>query len=187
MSTSIDIGSKLKEFRVERNLTLEQVARELNIAPSYLSRLERNICYPALETLYELARFYRVEIARFFRRENVGRKAGRVLRAGDSNCVTSRKGKIQTWPYAHIKYKDPSFEVYLVEQAPGVTRRYRASSGEACVLVQSGMLEMVVSGEQYILRSGDSIYFSLEEPRQFITRGKRALKMMVALYRPGKN
>ena len=185
MTSSIDIGSKLKRFRVERGLILKEVARELNIAPSYLSRLERNICSPSLETLYDLARFYRVEIARFFRQEWVEEGTGRVLRAGERSCFVSRNGKIRTWPFAHGKYQDPSFEVYLVEQAPGVTRRYRPSAGEACVMVQSGMLEVVISGEQYILRSGDSIYFSLEEPRGFATKGKRRLKMIVAIQRPG--
>ena len=187
MKSSIDIGSKLKRFRVERGLTLEQVARELNFAPSYLSRLERNICSPALETLYDLARFYRVEITRFFRKEWMEEGAGRVLRAGERDCFVSRNGKIRTWPFAHLKYQDPSFEVYTVEQAPGVTRRYRPSAGEAYVLVQSGMLELVISGEQYILRSGDSIYFSLEEPRAFATKGKRRLKMLVAIYRTGRD
>lgn len=187
MSNSIDIGSKLKRFRVDRRLTLEQVARELNIASSYLSRLERNICYPALETLYDLARFYRVEIARFFRQEWVEEGAGRVMRAGEGSVLLSRNGKIRTRPFAHLKYQDPSFKVYLIEQGPGVTRRYRPSAGEACVLVQSGMLEVALSGEEYILRSGDSIYFSLAEPRSFSTKGKRSLKMIVAIQRTGRN
>lgn len=185
MTTSIDIGSKLKRFRGERGLTLEQVARELGIAPSYLSRLERNICSPALETLYDLARFYRVEIARFFQKEWVEEGAGRVLRAGERSSFLSRNGKIRTRPFAHIKYQDPSFEVYTVEQAPGITRRYRPSAGEGFILVQSGMMEMTISSEQYILRSGDSIYFSLKEPRSFATKGKRGLKMMVAIQRSG--
>ncbi len=50
----MNIGSTIKNFRLKRNLTLEEVSEETGLSLSYLSYLERgkrNINFPALEKI----------------------------------------------------------------------------------------------------------------------------------------
>jgi transcriptional regulator with XRE-family HTH domain len=47
----IHIGQKIRDFRKERGITLADLAGRLNVSPSYLSALERNVRNPSVSLL----------------------------------------------------------------------------------------------------------------------------------------
>lgn len=53
-------GSKLKSARLKRNLTLEQVANQLNTTHATISRYENDKLQPSLEMLRDLCNLYKV-------------------------------------------------------------------------------------------------------------------------------
>ena len=60
------IGKKLKNLRLDRNLTQEEVSFSVNISRDHLSNIE-NGKYPVnIKTLYKLAEFFNTEIKDFF-------------------------------------------------------------------------------------------------------------------------
>lgn len=60
------IGKKLKLLRIQKDLTQEELAFEVNISRDHLSNIE-NGKYPInIKTLYKLAKFYDVEMKDFF-------------------------------------------------------------------------------------------------------------------------
>ena len=60
------IGKKLKLLRIQKDLTQEELAFEVNISRDHLSNIE-NGKYPInIKTLYKLAKFYNVEMNYFF-------------------------------------------------------------------------------------------------------------------------
>lgn len=60
------IGKKLKLLRIQKDLTQEELAFEVNISRDHLSNIE-NGKYPInIKTLYKLAKFYDVEMNYFF-------------------------------------------------------------------------------------------------------------------------
>ena len=61
------IGTKLRELRQERELTLQQVADATGFALSYLSQLERDKVSISVDNLERLAQFYEVHMVHFFR------------------------------------------------------------------------------------------------------------------------
>lgn len=57
----MEIGHKLKTFRLERHLTLETVSRAIGISKSALSQYENNIIDPSLKILESLLDFYCID------------------------------------------------------------------------------------------------------------------------------
>lgn len=57
----MEIGHKLKTFRLERRLTLETVSRAIGISKSALSQYENNIIDPSLKILESLLDFYCID------------------------------------------------------------------------------------------------------------------------------
>lgn len=55
-------GVRLKELRIKKELSLEEVKKDTGIAKSLLSRYERGIVIPGLEALITLSRYYKTSI-----------------------------------------------------------------------------------------------------------------------------
>jgi len=178
----VDIGEKIKRLRKEKKLTLQKLADRLKLTPSYISRLERTLCYPALETLYDLAAFFGVDISFFFRKDVISDEKTRVLKASDRYAIPLFGGKARSFPYANIKYRDPSFECFTVVGRSGVEIKLPRQTGQACMMVLKGMLELSLSKEVYLLRPGDSVYYSTKEERSYTVVGKRPAEILVCLY-----
>ena len=57
----MEIGHRLKTFRLERHLSLETVSRAIGISKSALSQYENNIIDPSLKILERLLDFYCID------------------------------------------------------------------------------------------------------------------------------
>jgi len=63
-------AKKLKELRIQRNLTQEKLAEELNINQQQIARYENNLRQFKQDFLYQLAEYFNVSINYFFPNEN---------------------------------------------------------------------------------------------------------------------
>ena len=48
---------RLKELRTEKELTTVQLAKELNVSDSTITRWENNLRVPSIDNLYNIAKF----------------------------------------------------------------------------------------------------------------------------------
>jgi transcriptional regulator with XRE-family HTH domain len=66
MDTRHKLGRRIKELRKQACLTQEELAGRVDIAPRHLSRLERGVHYPSLDTLEMIALTLRAPLREFF-------------------------------------------------------------------------------------------------------------------------
>ena len=64
------IGSRLRRLRKERNLTQAELARQIGIQQSDLSRMEKGEYRVSLDNLFKILSVFDVQVADFFRRTN---------------------------------------------------------------------------------------------------------------------
>jgi len=57
-----EIGERLRMLRIERNESLEDVAKITSISKSLLSRYERGLIDPGLKALSKLSKYYSVSL-----------------------------------------------------------------------------------------------------------------------------
>lgn len=62
MSDMKILGTRLKELRIKKGMSLEDVQKETGITKSLLSRYERGVVIPGLVALITLSRYYGVSI-----------------------------------------------------------------------------------------------------------------------------
>lgn len=62
----IRIGGRIRDFRLEQNISQVDLARKLNITPSALSQIENNQSLPSLPLFVEIARLLRKSLDSFF-------------------------------------------------------------------------------------------------------------------------
>ena len=61
-----ELGRKLKALRIEKGLTQENVAFEVDISRDHLSNIELGKHPVNIKTLYKLAQFFEVDMKYFF-------------------------------------------------------------------------------------------------------------------------
>jgi len=66
METNALLGERIRELRKKRNLSQEQLAEMAGISSKYLSRIERGIQAPSIESLDKISAGMKVEIRDLF-------------------------------------------------------------------------------------------------------------------------
>ena len=62
----INFGDNLRKLRVAKGFTQEQLANELGVEISQISRIERGIINTSITTLYELSKVLKIDISELF-------------------------------------------------------------------------------------------------------------------------
>ena len=52
----MDIGHKIKQLRIQKGLTLEELASRSELTKGFLSQMERNLTSPSIATLNDIVR-----------------------------------------------------------------------------------------------------------------------------------
>ena len=64
----MNIGEKLKELRIQRNLTQEELADRCELSKGFISQVERDLASPSIATLTDLLECLGSSLKEFFRR-----------------------------------------------------------------------------------------------------------------------
>ena len=72
MQAVVYIGERLKDLRIRRALTQEELADKAGIGKNTVNRVERNLTEPHMSTLRKLAQALRVEPHELLEGENDG-------------------------------------------------------------------------------------------------------------------
>jgi transcriptional regulator with XRE-family HTH domain len=80
------LGPRLKEIRLKTGLSLREVARQLEVSPSFVSQIENGKSQPSVATLYALAKLLSVPVDVLFESQWGGSKP--IADAEDSEQVS---------------------------------------------------------------------------------------------------
>jgi len=157
----MEIGSLLKKLRLEKELTLADVASKLKITSSLLSQIENGKITPSLKSLEDLVRFYAINLSDFFKQT----EQKRFIFVPKSECETfadEKNGYLLT--LLASKLQNNALESYLVDlltdSAIEVSTISKDINGERIIYVISGRIKITLDNtETFIITHGDSLNF----------------------------
>jgi DNA-binding transcriptional MerR regulator len=160
------IGSHLRQLRAKRRLSLAQVARAVGISVGFLSALERSQMSGSVGTLRKLARFYKTNILDFFDAKGGG---SRLVRPAQRKVLEAGRGVRMEL----LAWGNTVMEPHLFRVAPesGSGDPY-THEGEEFLYVLRGELTIMLDGEEYRLKAGDSFYFESATPHRWKNPGR---------------
>lgn len=62
----ISFGEKLRELRLAKGFTQEQLANELGVEISQISRIERGVINTSVTTLYAISKTLKIDVSQLF-------------------------------------------------------------------------------------------------------------------------
>jgi transcriptional regulator with XRE-family HTH domain len=184
---SYAIGSKLRRLRLRKSMGLVELSKHTGLSPALLSKLERDVMYPTLQTLLRIAMVFSVGLEYFFNPEpkavlEVVRKKDR-LRFPDSPDV--RKA---TYYFESLDFPVPNrvMNSYFAEFEPIEERHARMHEhpGVELLYVLAGWLELRVAEDKHELGEGDSVYFDSGVPHGYRGIGAKRTTALVVTVDP---
>jgi len=148
-----ELPSILAGLRRGRNLTLDEVAREIGIKATFLDAIERGEAMP-FSILPRLAKFYKTTVFSFF---NGAGKYRKLVRRKDRPVLRSRPSVQMEL----LAFGATMMEPHVMRIAPRASSggSYR-HEGEELLYVLEGKLEVWLDDlERYVLEPGDALYF----------------------------
>lgn len=171
-SAQLFLGTRIRGLRKARGLTLTDLAQMSELTAGYLSQLERNLAYPSIPALFNIARSLGVTIQWFFASETVpaAEDEGYVVRRSNRQSIRYEDGIID-----QLLTPLPNHQLEMLHSCfpPGTySQESYSHEGEEAGYVLSGQFELWVGERRFLLDEGDSFSFASNEPHRYGNPGK---------------
>jgi transcriptional regulator with XRE-family HTH domain len=170
------VGARLRRLRIQRRMTLTDVANSTGISKSTMSRLETGQRRPTLELLLALSHAYRVPLDDLVAAPEEGDpriqlKAGRV-KGRTVIPLTRQPDGTQAWK--------------IVIPTSKVNPEPRAHDGYEWIYVLSGHIRFVLGDQDWVLGPGEVASFDTKVPHWFGSTGDEPAEILSIFGRPGE-
>jgi len=176
MANPLQIGSVLKKLRLEKGLTLQQLADMTSVTAAYISKLENEKVSPSIQTLQKIANSLEVSIIEFFENDLINDPCINPPDSWTKKLVKGWKADVrQMVKLVGNKKMQPFFTTI---PARGGAHEHYTHPGEEFVYVLEGQLSLNLNGETSELKPGTLAYFSALVPHTWINNTDEPVKMI---------
>ena len=152
----MDIGAKLKELRILKGLTQEELADRAELSKGFISQLERDLTSPSIATLMDILQCLGTSIGEFFNEtpeEQIVFGKTDYFEKHDLELKNEIKCII---PNAQKNMMEP---ILLTLEPGGETYPDNPHEGEEFGYVLQGNISIHIGSKTYKAKKGESFYF----------------------------
>ena len=152
----MDIGAKLKELRILKGLTQEELADRAELSKGFISQLERDLTSPSIATLMDILQCLGTSIGEFFNEtpeEQIVFGKTDYFEKHDQALKNEIKWII---PNAQKNMMEP---ILLTLEPGGETYPDNPHEGEEFGYVLQGNISIHIGSKTYKAKKGESFYF----------------------------
>ena len=169
-------GARLRDLRLKRGWTLEELACRGGLSKAFLSRLESGGRQASIAAALTLSRILDVSLASLFEPE-----------LADEPCAIVRGAEaveksINGLKYISLSHAGRFFNVQPIKVIVPVSRQgdeHYHHDGEEWIYVLSGSLTLSLAGNIYNLTPGDAAHFDSRLPHRLIATGKQDAEVLL--------
>ena len=172
----MEIGSKLKDLRVQKGLTQEELADRTELSKGFISQLERDLTSPSIATLVDILQCLGTDIASFFQDET----DDKIAFSEEDYFVKEEpdcKARIE-WiiPNAQKNKMEP---IRLTLEPGGSSYPDNPHEGEEFGYVIEGEITIRLGKKKIPVRKGESFYF-IPSARHYVRSDTGAVLIWVS-------
>ena len=174
-----NVGSKVRELRQQRGLSLRALAGLCGISPNTVSLIERGTSSPSVDTLQRPASGLGVPIVTFFER---GDSEARQILTPTADRTRS-KAPGMTIEHLGAGLPGHAFASFLITMEPGASTDVTPMeySGAEWVYCLEGRVAYQVEGREYQLTAGDNLLFDASLPHRWRNPGATQAQILLIL------
>ncbi len=190
MAVEKNLGSKIKQIRTSRQVSLDELSERTNLDVKLLKKIEEEKVVPSLAPLIKIARSLGVRLGTFLDdHDQLGPAVVRAGNEGQGVRFTSQGSESRE----HLNFFSLAFdkagrnmEPFIVEIEPSEQSDYMLSTheGEEFIYVLEGRVEINYGKDIYLLNPGDSIYLDSIVSHNVHAADKKPAKILAVIYAP---
>jgi transcriptional regulator with XRE-family HTH domain len=169
-------GARLRELRLQRGWTLQDLAGQSGLSKTFLSRLESGGRQASIAAVLTLSRVFDVSLSFLFESQ-----------LATDPCVIVRRAEAVEKTSNGLYYTPLSnagrfFNLQPMRLRVPLSRRGKEHyhhDGEEWLYVLSGALTLSLAGKTYDLECGDAVHFDSRLPHRLIARGTRDAEVLL--------
>lgn len=184
MNKNINIGSKIREYRTQKGLSIKEIADITNVSSSMLSQIERDLANPSINTLREIANALEIPMFQFFVEDN-----------NLSNIVVTpeTRRKIVSKEENHgLLYEllipdlqgDIGFYRMVLEPGTSTVDTSMNHDGEEVAYVIKGKITLIAGNSQFSLNEKDSVRIPKKVDHRWINDSNELAEVIFAINPP---
>jgi len=171
----MDIGSKIKQLRLENGLTQQELANRLELTKGYISQIERNISSPSLETFFSILEVLGTNPTAFFstlKEEQIVHTEEDFYLQEDLEL----KHLIRWIVPSALKYE---MEPIIIEIEPkGSSKVDDPHEGEEFGYCLEGEITLVLNKTKHTVKKGQSFYYTANKEHYLINETDKTAKIL---------
>ena len=159
MGRVMNLGLKIKELRVQKGLTQEELADRCELSKGFISQLERDLTSPSIASLMDILQCLGTDLKDFFSDEE-----DTQIVFHDKDYFEKEDDKLGNkieWiiPNAQKNMMEP---IRLTLEPGGTTYPDNPHDGEEFGYVLSGSIYIHLGKKRYKVRKGETFYFKAD-------------------------
>jgi len=176
---SVDVGTRLRQLREERNMSMRSLATASGLSANALSMIERGKTSPSVSTLYKLADAMGVPITTFFG-EQTTKQQVIFISSQERPRVPFSRG---VWEGLGGEQFTGRVEPFLLTLENGASSgpHTMVHSGHEFVFCLRGQIEYHVERQVFLLNSGDSLLFAAQLHHRWRNPGNTVANALIVL------
>ena len=169
----MEIGQKIKKLRMQRGLTLEELAARSELTKGFLSQLERDLTSPSIATLCDILEALGTTLSEFFKEE----KNEKIVFSKEDFFVDEREGYSVNWIVPNSQ-KNEMEPVLLEIEGGAKSFEVTPNEGEEFGYVLEGKITLVNGDKHYQLKKGETFYLNGKNTHYIINDKKTSAKII---------
>jgi len=156
---NLNIGDRIKLLRTNQKRTLQEIAEASELSRSMISKIENNKTVPSVATLVKIALALGTNISSLLENNGLLNASNTTREKALANLTPTDKG-YSIYPYGS-EYHEKKMQPFLFVAKKGQVKPHEVShEGEEFIYVIHGKMKMQIGEVEYLLNTGDSLYFN---------------------------
>lgn len=178
-----ELGKNIQQQRMNRGLTLKEVAERTGYTKGYLSKIENSEKAPPVSTLINLAKVLNINLSEIFGEVEENSPIC-LVKKGDRRII-ARDGSVFGYAYQtlahkfHNKHMEPYILTLPLKPKENVLFQHK---GEEILFVLEGTMKFFHGEKEFIVEEGDCVYFDGSIPHYGVCLGKKEVKCLMVIY-----
>lgn len=169
----MDIGKKLKELRLQNDLTLGDLASRSELTKGFLSQVERNLTAPSIATLEDILEALGTNLSEFFREE----EEKQIVFSTQDFFEDKQDDYTIEWVIPNAQKNE--MEPILLTLAPHKkSQEMLAHHGEEFGYVLKGTVTLILGNKKYKLKAQETFYLDGTKSHYLYNHGSSEAKVL---------
>ena len=150
------IGDKIKQLRIQMNLTQEELANRSELSKGFISQVERDLNSPSISTLVDILECLGTNLKDFFNEDSTEK----VIFGEEDIFIQENEELGNTINWIIPNAQKNQMEPIIIKLMPGgKSNVHNAHDGEVFGYVLSGSINLCIGNKSFKAVSGESFYY----------------------------